>query len=195
MCAGLGAALAGCHAAEVDARADAKLAESRHVAERRILYATCPDGARINPECGLLTRLVASDEFRARFREKVCQGKAPDACQEAYDRMVDAELLRRYYFADQRVVDAECTHRPGVCEDGVAYEKLLMTSHNTRAQARYDDDEQRIENERAAEHRADRAQTAAVIGTVLTTAAIVSGGRVCHSYPSVFGGVDSVCTR
>ena len=131
----LAAPLAACHATEIDVRAEAKLAESRTVAERRILYATCTDGAGLGAGCGLLTRVAGTDAFRAKFRDKVCEQKTREACQEAYERMIDAELERRYRFADHAAVDSECRLHPGRCDDGVAYEKLLMTSHNANVQA------------------------------------------------------------
>jgi len=184
-----------CHAADIDARADAKLADARASAVRQIDYVRCADGAPFGPGCGLVSRVAGTDAFRERFRAKVCGALTPDACQTAYDRMIDAELATRYPAADWQGVGRECDRRPGLCSDGVAYEKLLLSSHNARVQADYAEDEQKIDAERAAQHRADSEAAVRDVGALIDTAAVLGGARVCHSYPSVFGGEDTVCSR
>jgi hypothetical protein len=188
----------GCHAqgaARVDAIEDAKLADARQVTEQSIEYATCVDGSRIGPHCGLIMRVSSADDFRARFRDKICAGKTPDACDEAFRRMIDAELAKRYYAADGQGVQRVCDLHPGRCDDGVAYEKELMTSHNARVQARYAHAEEQIEGERALAHAREQAAAIGAVGVAMDTAAALSGGTVCHSYPSAFGGSTTVCSR
>lgn len=61
-----------------------------------------------------------------------------------------------------------------------------MASHNAHVQAKYAEEALQIREAQAAEHRANQA---ASVGAVLAVASLVSGGPVCHSYPSVLGGV------
>lgn len=54
--------------------------------------------------------------------------------QSAYQRLVDAELDRRYYAADWKGVAQACDLSPPKCEDAVVvYEKMLIDSHNDAA--------------------------------------------------------------
>jgi hypothetical protein len=184
-----------CHASQIDARAASDLADARTSAERSIAYATCADGHAFGPNCGLILRISASDDFRVRFREKVCLEKTSEACEEAFGRLIDAELARRYFAADRAGVAQSCDLHPGFCDDGVAYEKLLMNSHNARIQAQYDGDADRIEAERTRAHHVDNAAALAAVGGALDTVTALSGGTVCHSSPSVFGGEVTVCSR
>ena len=187
------AALAtGCHASTIDARADANLTEARVATEHQIAFATCADHSRIGPNCGLIMRIAASDDFRERFRAKVCARKTNEDCDLAYRRLIDAELAQRYFAADWGEVARACDLHPGRCDDAVAYEELLMNSHNTHLQAKYSEDEERIEAARRAAHRADEE---AAVGAVLGAAMVIGGAQVCHSYPSAFGGEATVCSK
>jgi hypothetical protein len=184
--------LSACHATTIDSHANAELADTRRGAEHAIDYATCADGSRFGPNCGLIMRIAASDDFRERFRAKVCETKAQAECDDAYRRMIDAEMARRYFAADRAEVARTCDLHAGTCDDGVAYERLLLGSHNRHVQAQYAEDEARIEAERTAVHRADADDAARA---VVETMDLLGGGTVCHSYPSAFGGQTTVCGR
>jgi hypothetical protein len=107
--------------------------------------------------------------------------------------MIDAELHARYAAADFVKVATTCDRSPPKCDDPVAYERLLLESHNASVQTRHADDEAVIEHKRHDAHfDADR-RALALVGEV---AAALSTEPKCRSYPSAFSEVTyTICAR
>lgn len=187
------ALLAGCHTSQINTRAEAQIDVARASAEAKMVYGSCD--MRVTVPCGLIMKLVSTDHYRTAFRDKFCASKSKEACQESYQRMIDAALAKRYWAADWNGVARHCALHPNACEDGVDYEKLLLSSHNAMVQQKYAEDVDRIEAEREAAHRADTAASIATAHAVLGTVAELSGKRVCRTYPSLLGGFTTVCSR
>lgn len=190
------AMLAGCRSQAIDDRANDKLSDARASAERNAIYPTCRDRSTITGNCGLILERASTEDFRVKFRERKCVGKEDAACETLYRKMLDAWLIQRYRLADWREVGLTCDGSPGRCDDPVAYELLLLDSHNRRIR----DDAARAENE--IEARREEEQNRHVDEQV-TTASVVVGeigyavhkGPKCRSYPSAFFGVtNTVCT-
>lgn len=173
MAVGLVGALSGCHSQAIDARAKAEVAQIRAEADASVMLGTCPDGAPIGPTCGLLTTRIAMPDFRASFREKKCAGDTDAACDEKLSLAFDAWLMQRYWRADVRGVDITCNANPGRCEDPKERELMLLDSHNQAIRDIAASQENRVEDERIALHRADHAppETDVLIGVNLAAAA------------------------
>ena len=107
-------------------------------------------------------RLAASEDFRDRFRAKVCASKTPEECEAAFHRLIDAEMARRF---------------------------SPPTLQRSRERATCIRDDVTIENAREADHAAAAARTASAI---VETTAVLTGATVCHSYPSAFGGEATI---
>jgi hypothetical protein len=188
--------IAGCRSGAIDDRANEQLNDARVTAERAAVYPTCPDRAAIGGNCGLLLKRASTEEFRTRFRDLECVNRDAAACEQLYQKMLDAWLAQRYRLADWGAVAMSCDSNPGSCDDPVRYELLLVDSHNRRVR----DDAARAENEiearRAEEQRAHVGHQLAVASAVLGEVAYAThDGPKCRSYPSVFAGVTStVCT-
>ncbi len=189
--------LAGCRSGAVDDRANENLNEARVTAQRDAVYPTCPDRAVISGNCGLILKRASTEEFRTKFRDVKCVGRDAPACEQLYQKMIDAWLVQRYRLADWGAVTLSCNSDPGRCDDPVHYELLLVDSHNRRVR----DDAARAETE--IEERREREQDAHVTHQVKVASAVlgevayaVHDGPKCRSYPSVFAGVtNTVCTR
>ena len=78
----------------------------------------------------------------------------------------------------------------------MAYELLLVDSHNVRVRDDYAREENEIEHDRRHAQSRHAAEQVAVAGAVLgTVAAVTARGPVCRSYPSAFTGVTTtVCS-
>ncbi|HEX7663612.1 MAG TPA: hypothetical protein VF407_03835, partial [Polyangiaceae bacterium] len=175
---------------------DAKTADNYATASNQMDYAKCTDGSKIGPNCGLILDAASSEDFRMKFHAKVCANKDADACNLAYRRFLDAELAHRYFAADWDAVARECDRNPGTCDEGTAYERLLLDSHNLEVRRHWSDEQAKIDEERARRHAIDDAQgMAAVNETILTAAALGNHTSVCHSYPSIFGGETTTCVQ
>jgi hypothetical protein len=185
--------VAGCHAAEINAHSDAEIRATRSSAERSFVYGSCD--MQVTVPCSLIMTLVSTEHYRTAFRDKFCANKTDEACEESYRRMVDAALAKRYWAANWNFVTRECALHPNQCDDGVAFERFLLASHNAEIQRRYADDVDQIEARREAELHADTQRSLAAVGDALTVVAAMRGARVCRSYPSVFGGFMTVCSR
>ena len=191
------ASLAACRSQTIDDRANDKLSEVRATAERNAIFPTCRDRAAITGNCGLLLKHASTEDFRVKFRDSKCVGKDDATCESLYQKMLDAWLVQRYRSADWREVALTCDGNPGRCDDPVAYELLLLDSHNLRI----GDDFARAENEIEAKRAADQnrhvarqvTMASAIVGEV---AYATHRGPKCRSYPSAFSGVtNTVCTQ
>ncbi|CAN5923337.1 hypothetical protein BH11MYX4_BH11MYX4_65270 [soil metagenome] len=181
--------LAGCRSGAIDDRASEHVSEAHATAVRRAVYPTCADRAVVAGNCGLILKRAATEDFRVRFRDLKCVGKDTAECETLYQKMLEASLQQRYRLADWREVGLTCDANPGRCDDPVAYEMLLVDSHNLRVRDDYAREENEIESARLraqARHVAGQiAVTSAVLGTA---AAVVQRGPTCRSYPSAFTG-------
>jgi hypothetical protein len=183
----------GCAHAEIDRDAERQLDEASNRATARLVTGSCR-GSAIGPGCGLITRHAQSEDFREKFRARVCATKSTEQCEAALQRLIDAELQRRYFAADWRAVASTCDLSPPKCDDPVAYEKLLLASHNTNVQAKYDEESAQIEAERQAKQRAAVENDWATAALALDVAASITRPRPqCESYPSAFDGTVTVC--
>ncbi len=188
--------LSGCRSGAIDDRANENLNDARVTAEREAVYPTCPDRAAVAGNCGLLLKRASSEDFRTKFRDLKCVGKDAPACEQLYQKMIDAWLAQRYRLADWGAVALSCDSDPGSCDDPVRYELRLVDSHNRRVR----DDAARAESE--IEARREREQDAHVSHQVAVASAVIGevayathDGPKCRSYPSVFAGVtNTVCT-
>jgi hypothetical protein len=188
----LATVLSGCGAATIDQHYDAALAAADESAASQFVYATCPS-SEIGPSCGLILRHTAGDAFRERFRVRACKEKTPEACEDAYQRSVEAELGRRYFLADWAGVARQCDLSTPTCDDVVVYEKMLVQSHNDVVRMRSLDREAQIEAER---REAKARATRVALATAGEIAFALHPGPKCRTYPSVFSGVtNTVCTR
>lgn len=185
----------GCMSAAIDRSADARVAEVRAQTESAVVNTSCADGQPLGPSCGLMMRRLADEEFRAKFRESFCKAMTPEACQTRYERMINARLEERYYAADHAAVTRTCDANPGRCDDPVAYEMLLLDSHNGRVLQEGARAELHIERERRRAHAADVAATLATTAEITGDVAYaLHDGPKCRTYPSVLGGMNTVCS-
>lgn len=192
------AGLAGCHSQDVDDRAGERLSQVRVSAERSAVYPTCRDRSTIAANCGLILKHAATEDFRTKFRDRKCVGKDEAACETLYQTMLDGWLAQRYVLADWRQVTLLCNSDPERCDDPVAYELLLVDSHNFKNRDNYAAAEKEIDHEREREQRRHgRAVAGVAIGLGVAAVAVASRrGPTCRSYPSAFSGVTTtVCTR
>jgi hypothetical protein len=189
-------ALGGCRSGAIDDRANERVSEARVTAERQAVYPTCRDRDVVAGNCGLVLKRASTEAFRTRFRDLKCVGKDTETCELLYQKMLDASLQQRYRLADFREVALTCDASPGRCDDPVAYELMLLDSHNLRVR----DDYARAENEIEASRRRDQhrhvaTQIAAATAVVDSAALVMNGGRACRTYPSAFSGVTTtVCS-
>ncbi|WP_394843311.1 hypothetical protein LZC95_40460 [Pendulispora brunnea] len=171
-------------------------------AHREMAYATCADGNAIGVNCGLITKHVGNEEFRAKFRAKYCaEPTTEEKCQLLFQRLVDAELAKRYFAADSQAVIMTCDLRPTECDDPLVYERYLLDSHNAHVREKHAKRVNAIEEER--EQRQAEQTREAVEGTVAVISAAgqiarevdyqKNGGTKCHSYPDVFSGAVTYC--
>lgn len=182
----------GCGHAQIDREADRRIDEASARAQSKIVYASCPDSA-IGPDCGLLMRHATTEDFRAKFRDRACAAKTTEQCEVAFQRMLDAELARRYFAADWKSVAQDCDLSPPKCDDPATYEQLLLHSHNQAVQASFDRDQARIDADRRQRHAEANARAARAVGEV---AFVLHDGPKCRSYPSAFGGAtNTICTK
>ena len=173
---------AGCANAQIDDRANRKIAEIRADRTDMIMIPSCGPNATIGSDCGLLTDRVAMPDFRASFREKKCVGDTQEACDEKLDRAFGAWLLQRYTLADARLVEVSCDANPGECDAPAQYERMLLASHNQAVldlTARREND---VEEQRAEEHAIDDARRAALAAGVVTTGAILAARPRFHRF-------------
>ena len=170
---GIVGVVSGCHSQAIDAHAKEEITAIRANAEESVMLGTCPTGAAIGPQCGLLSNRVAMPDFRASFREKKCAGDSAEACDEKLSLAFDAWLEQRYWRADAQSVYTTCNANPGTCDDPKERELLLLDSHNKAIRDIAAGQENRVEDERLALHRAEHApsETDVLIGANLAAAA------------------------
>jgi hypothetical protein len=189
--------LGGCVSHAIEDRANERLSDERMTAQRNARYATCPDRGVISGNCGLILKHASTEDFRAKFRDSKCVGKDDATCEVVYQRMIDAWLIARYPHADWRAVTLACDGDPGRCDDPVAYERLLLASHNTWVYGEQARAENQIDEERRAAQNAHiRAQVQGVAQVLDAAAYAAHKGPKCRSYPSAFSGVTTtICTN
>ena len=190
--------LAGCRSEAIEDRANERLNQEYTTAVRNAVYPTCPDRAVIAGNCGLILKHASTEDFRMKFRDRKCVGIEDAACETLYQSMLDAWLVQRYVLADWRKVALTCNSDPGRCDDPVAYELLLVDSHNYRIRDDYAGAEKEIEAQRQEEQaRHVRGQVAAVSAGLGVAAAVAGVRRAprCRSYPSAFTGVSTTVCR
>lgn len=193
---GAATGLAGCRSSAIDDRASDRISEAHTTAVRRAFSPTCPDRNVVAGNCGLVLKRAATEEFRIKFRDLKCVDKTTEQCELLYQRMLDASLKQRYRLADWNEVALTCDANPGKCDDPVAYELLLVDSHNYRVRDDYAREENEIERDRRVAQARHVNEQIAVAGMVAgTVAAATVRGPVCRSYPSAFTGVTTtVCS-
>jgi hypothetical protein len=179
----------GCSHPGIDRAAEREIDVASDRARSAIVYASCPD-SKLGPDCGLIIRFARTEDFRTKFRDRACQGKTSDECEAAFQRLIDAELERRYSAADWSAVARECDLSPPKCEDPAVYEQLLVGSHNRAIQGRFAEDEARINEERRRRQAEAHARDMRALGEV---AYLLHDGPKCRSYPSAFGGTNTIC--
>ncbi len=183
---------AGCAHDRIDREADQRIDDASIRARSQVIEPSCRDG-KLGPRCGLVTQRAMTEDFRTKFRDRVCQARSSSDCQAAFEKMIDAELGRRYFAADEKAVTTECDLSPFKCEDPVVYEKMLMVSHNRGLYREFDVEEAEIEADRRAKHAEADARDLRVLGEA---AYALYPGPKCRAYPSVFGGMsNALCTR
>jgi hypothetical protein len=158
---GISLLLAGCQtrAQAIDDHATAAMVQLRADAQSQLMQESCADGAAIGPNCGLVVKRIAMDDFRASFREKKCGGAGDDACQAKLFRAIDAWLDERYPLADFLTINAQCDAAPDRC-DAVAYEKMLLDSQNDALQLRAAHFADTIEERREQAHEVEMSKGA-----------------------------------
>lgn len=181
----------GCAHEHIDREADRRIDEATTRVRSEIIQPSCDDGS-FGARCGLVTQRVMTDDFRAKFRDRICQAKSSTECETAFQRMIVAELGRRYFAADGKAVETECGLSPFKCEDSVVYEKMLMVSHNRGLYRGFDVEEARIEADRRAKHAEAEGRDWRVVGEV---GYALYPGTKCRAYPSVFGGLSNALCR
>ncbi|APR79546.1 Hypothetical protein A7982_04893 [Minicystis rosea] len=185
----------GCMSAAIDDRANARVAEVRADTEAAVVNTSCMDGRALGTNCGLIMRRLATDDFRKLFRENFCKDITAEACQTRYERMINARLEQRYYAANQEAVARTCDANPGRCEDPIAYEMLMLDSHNGRVLQEGARAELKVEHARRRAHAADVNATLAVTAAALGDVAYAThNGPKCRTYPSLLGGTNTVCS-
>lgn len=188
----LGTATVGCRHGAIDRQHDAETVGAEGRATVAIVYTRCRGGAPFGSNCGLVVRHTAEESFRDRFRDRVCADKSAEECEAAFRRMIDAELQQRYYAANWTAVAAQCAHSPPKCDDPSVYEGLLMRSHNTAIEARFDVEQGRIEEERRTAHAEEHRRTEQTVSEV---AFWLLPGRTCRSYPSALSdATNTICS-
>lgn len=172
----------GCHAQAIDDHAEHQI-EAIHADTRSLLVdASCPDGAVLHAECGLLTQRVAMQDFRDTFAQKKCADATAEACQERFDRAIDEWLVQRYMLANVDLVRARCERTEDRCADGREYELLLMQSHNRVVM---DVGERRVSSaieEREMKLAVDRVNTMDAALTGLTVVAVLASAGSHHRF-------------
>jgi len=185
--------VASCRSQTIDRNADLEIGQIEADVSVATVTPSCHDGSKLRPGCGLVARVMGTDEFRENFRQAHCQGRTDEDCQGRYGRMFDATLRQRYYAADFGAVTVECDARPGSCDDPASYEMMLLDSHNTEVRQRGAErivDAQERRREAQEQHKAEQWKT---VGEV---AYLLDDGPKCRSYPSVISGVtNTVCTE
>jgi hypothetical protein len=173
----------------IDDRAADEMAEVHRDAQLAIVQSSCPGGRPIGPSCGLYMRYLTTPDFRERFRASRCEARTEEECQTLYERMLTAQLKERYFAADVEAVTQRCDLDPGKCDDPVAYEMLLLDSHNDEIGRRGVRAQIEVEENRRAAHARNDAENAELVG-VVAAAAIAStyNGPRCLSYPSILTG-------
>ncbi len=122
--------VAGCRGQAIDDRAQREIASIHDDTTSLLIEASCPDGAVLHAECGLVSQRVAMPDFRETFTAKKCTDDTTQVCQEKFDQAVNTWMGQRYPLADIGAVEAACEAHPERCDDPKVYEQLLMSSHN-----------------------------------------------------------------
>lgn len=91
---------------------------------------TCDDGEKLAPDCGLITEQLATLRYRRAFLKKYCAGATADQCQHRYFDKVAAALAERYPYADPAAVGRNCRKPDADCHNLVAYELVVLETHN-----------------------------------------------------------------
>jgi len=174
--------VAGCHAQQIDDHAQAQIESIHSDTASLMMDASCLDGSVLRPNCGLVTKRVAMQDFRDTFAVKKCADVTTEVCQERFDRAVSAWMVQRYTLADVGGVEVTCDANPGRCDDPKEHELLLLDSHNAAVRAMDARRENDVEARRHMEHAIDNAQSAdtALLGIVVAGAVLAP--RHHHHY-------------
>lgn len=183
---------AGCRSQAIDQAERNELAQIDKNVENNVLTPSCPDGSRLGPNCGLIAKAMGSDRFRKRFRAAYCEDIDDQSCESLYERMFRANLTKRYGGADFDRVALECDAAPRSCEDPADYERQLLASHNETVIA--GGVRRRVEATKRWKRRQDE-HIEGQLRAVQKIGSLLGRRRRCRSYPSVFGGVTTVCTE
>jgi hypothetical protein len=148
--------IAGCHAQEIDASANAQIAAIREHTSESMMYPSCNDGAPIGPTCGLIVQRVAMPDFQMTFAEKKCAGDTEERCDAKLGRAIEAWLVQRYPLARFQAVAVTCDANPGRCDDPKQRELMLLDSQNAAVRELDAGHEFDVESERQVQHTIDR---------------------------------------
>jgi len=174
--------------ATIDREANGERRSLEAWSDRMYAFASCKDGG-VGDRCGLIVEHTAKESFREKFRERVCAAQDADGCQKAFNRYVDAQLARRYFAADRDEVARTCDLGPPKCDDSIAFERLLLASHNAAVRVKHVEAEEQIEAERARRHNARNEEVAAgLVAALAAGAAVTQLAAKCKSYADVFTG-------
>ena len=136
---------------------------------------------------------MGAESFRARFRQAYCEDIDDHACQSLFERMFQANLVKRYGGADFERVALECDAAPRSCDNPADYERRLLASHNEAVIAMGVDRTHEAMERRERRQREHAEHVAKIVGEV---GWVLSDRPKCRSYPSVFGGVtNTICTE
>lgn len=183
-----GAACRPPQSAQIDHDANRESAAAKADADRDVIKLRCTNGATLAPGCGLLLAHVSTEAFRQDFRGKRCAELSTEQCQARFERDVDVTLRERYWAADRAYVARMCDAEPGRCDDPLAFEKDLLTSHNTRILIEASHRQMEIEAARNARQRVDQAEVQAHTDLLFELAA-----PRCRTHYGIIGGVTRDC--
>lgn len=188
--------LFGCASPTIDERAAKDVSDLHANASGAFVNSSCGSGARFTPTCGLLSTFVSTEDFRTRYRDRRCPGHDDEGCQLAFQRAFDSWLAHRYYAADFKEVARSCDLYPARCQSAADFELRLLDSHNQHVRDQVIDADSRIEEQRQMEQARHRqAQAEVMYGVLRTIDYVTHDGPKCRSYPSMFGGVNTLCDR
>lgn len=186
--------LGGCASQAIDDRAAKDTSDLRVNAAGAFVSSSCGNGTRFGPNCGLLSDFVSTEDFRTRYRDRRCPGHDDEGCQLSFQRAFDSWLGHRYPAADFKEVARTCDLYPARCQKASDFELRLLDSHNQHVRDGVIEAESQVESERQlAQEQHRQVQEEVVFGIFNEIAYATHPGPKCRSYPSLFGGVNTMC--
>jgi hypothetical protein len=121
-----------CGASSIREQTNEEVGEIRSETKSLVVNTRCEDPNAYASSCGMMMKRLATPEFLADFRENHCRDLTEEKCDDRYNRMIAARLSQRYPLAEYQRIQQSCDANPGQCDDLVAYEQLLLYSHNAQ---------------------------------------------------------------